>query len=187
MNGLDPAGMQDMREMILSLVAEGRTVMLSSHLLDEVERTCDAVAIVDHGQIIRQGPISELLAGSSVVVRGRTVPTRTRAAAALLAGTGRVGTQVQTSAPNGLAVSLPEPARAAAATAEIGRLLVEGGTSRLPAAARPGVARSMVLAGHQPTRGGAMTTVSDVGAHAPGPIPAAGLATSRRHHRGFSS
>ena len=52
MNGLDPAGMQDMREMILSLVAEGRTVVLSSHLLDEVERTCDAVAIVDRGRIL---------------------------------------------------------------------------------------------------------------------------------------
>jgi ABC-2 type transport system ATP-binding protein len=52
MNGLDPAGMQDMREMILSLVAEGRTVVLSSHLLDEVERTCDAVAIVDRGSVI---------------------------------------------------------------------------------------------------------------------------------------
>jgi len=64
MNGLDPAGMQDMREMILSLVAEGRTVVLSSHLLDEVERTCDAVAIVDRGNVVRQGPISELLAGA---------------------------------------------------------------------------------------------------------------------------
>jgi ABC-2 type transport system ATP-binding protein len=42
MNGLDPAGMHEMRDMIGSLVAEGRTVMLSSHLLDEVERTCDA-------------------------------------------------------------------------------------------------------------------------------------------------
>ena len=52
--------------MILSLVAEGRTVVLSSHLLDEVERTCDAVAIVDRGNIIRQGPISELLAGTSL-------------------------------------------------------------------------------------------------------------------------
>src|SRR5579863_2726193 len=69
MNGLDPAGMQDMREMILSLVAEGRTVVLSSHLLDEVERTCDAVAIVDRGQVIRQGPISALLAGSSLVLQ----------------------------------------------------------------------------------------------------------------------
>src|ERR1700732_1630703 len=69
MNGLDPAGMQDMRDMILSLVAEGRTVVLSSHLLDEVERTCDAVAIVDRGSVIRQGSISELLAGSSLVVQ----------------------------------------------------------------------------------------------------------------------
>src|ERR1039458_10182886 len=69
MNGLDPAGMQDMREMILSLVAEGRTVVLSSHLLDEVERTCDAVAIVDRGSVIRQGPIAELLAGTSLVLQ----------------------------------------------------------------------------------------------------------------------
>ena len=44
MNGLDPAGMAGMRDMIVWLVAEGRTVVLSSHLLDEVERTCDAVA-----------------------------------------------------------------------------------------------------------------------------------------------
>src|ERR1700689_2093223 len=61
MNGLDPAGMHQMREMIVSLAAEGRTVMLSSHLLDEVERTCDAVAIVDRGRVIRQGPIDELI------------------------------------------------------------------------------------------------------------------------------
>src|SRR5580698_5098193 len=64
MNGLDPAGMHDMRDMIRSLVAEGRTVMLSSHLLDEVERTCDAVAIVDRGQVIRQGEIGELVRGA---------------------------------------------------------------------------------------------------------------------------
>src|SRR6202042_721112 len=70
MNGLDPAGMQDMREMILSLVAEGRTVVLSSHLLDEVERTCDAVAIVDKGNVIRQGPIAALLAGASFELQG---------------------------------------------------------------------------------------------------------------------
>ena len=66
MNGLDPAGMHEMRDMILSLVAEGRTVVLSSHLLDEVERTCDAVAIVDRGNVIRQGSIAELLAGAAV-------------------------------------------------------------------------------------------------------------------------
>jgi ABC-2 type transport system ATP-binding protein len=69
MNGLDPAGMHEMRTMIRSLTDEGRTVMLSSHLLDEVERTCDAVAIVDHGRVIRQGPIDELVrsAGARVV------------------------------------------------------------------------------------------------------------------------
>src|SRR5271166_4541867 len=69
MNGLDPAGMAEIRDMIVSLVAEGRTVVLSSHLLDEVERTCDAVAIVDRGNIIRQGPITELLSGADVVVQ----------------------------------------------------------------------------------------------------------------------
>jgi len=80
MNGLDPAGMREMRDMILSLVAEGRTVVLSSHLLDEVERTCDAVAIVDRGNIIRQGPISELLSGTALTVQvDCSEPDRARA------------------------------------------------------------------------------------------------------------
>src|SRR5580658_6106094 len=80
MNGLDPAGMHEMRDMILSLVAEGRTVVLSSHLLDEVERTCDAVAIVDQGKVIRQGPISELLAGTSIALQVEcSDPDRARA------------------------------------------------------------------------------------------------------------
>jgi ABC-2 type transport system ATP-binding protein len=68
MNGLDPAGMHEMRTMITSLAGEGRTVVLSSHLLDEVERTCDAVAIVDHGRVIRQGPIGELIRGAGTIV-----------------------------------------------------------------------------------------------------------------------
>jgi ABC-2 type transport system ATP-binding protein len=68
MNGLDPAGMHEMRAMITSLAGEGRTVVLSSHLLDEVERTCDAVAIVDRGRIVRQGPIDELTRGAGAMV-----------------------------------------------------------------------------------------------------------------------
>jgi ABC-2 type transport system ATP-binding protein len=68
MNGLDPAGMHEMRAMIASLADEGRTVMLSSHLLDEVQRTCDAVAIVDHGRVIRQGSIDELIRGAGAMV-----------------------------------------------------------------------------------------------------------------------
>jgi ABC-2 type transport system ATP-binding protein len=68
MNGLDPAGMHEMRMLIAALAGEGRTVMLSSHLLDEVERTCDAVAIVDRGQVIRQGAIDELTRGADAGV-----------------------------------------------------------------------------------------------------------------------
>src|SRR5438105_3033502 len=55
MNGLDPAGMEEFRELIGLLVAEGRTVVLSSHLLDEVEKTCDTVAIVDRGRVVVEG------------------------------------------------------------------------------------------------------------------------------------
>ena len=63
MNGLDPGGMLDMRRMIRSLVEEeGRTVFISSHLLDEVEKTCDAAAIVDRGVVVTQGPIAQLTA-----------------------------------------------------------------------------------------------------------------------------
>ena len=124
MNGLDPAGMLDMRDMILSLVAEGRTVVLSSHLLDEVERTCDAVAIVDRGKVIRQGPISQLLAGSSFEVQVEcSEPDR---AGSLLVTT-PFGAHVQ-AGPDGLAISLPEGTDRDA-IAEINRLLVEGGIS----------------------------------------------------------
>ena len=63
-NGLDPAGIQEFREMIRALVEqEGRTVFVSSHLLDEVEKTCDAAAIVDRGRIITQGTIADLADG----------------------------------------------------------------------------------------------------------------------------
>ena len=63
MNGLDPAGILEFRSLIRSFVDEGRTVFLSSHLLDEVERTCDMVAIVDEGRVIRQGRIADVAGG----------------------------------------------------------------------------------------------------------------------------
>jgi ABC-2 type transport system ATP-binding protein len=65
-NGLDPGGIQEFREMIRAMVEqEGRTVFLSSHLLDEVEKICDAAAIVDRGKVITQGPIAELAGGGA--------------------------------------------------------------------------------------------------------------------------
>jgi ABC-2 type transport system ATP-binding protein len=122
MNGLDPAGMLEMRDMIKSLVGEGRTVVLSSHLLDEVERTCDAVAIVDRGSVIRQGPISQLLAGSSFEVQVEcSEPDR---AGALLEGTA-LGSLVQVGQ-DGLGISLPADTQRDA-IAEIARILVEAG------------------------------------------------------------
>jgi ABC-2 type transport system ATP-binding protein len=122
MNGLDPAGMHEMRDMIQTLVSEGRTVMLSSHLLDEVERTCDAVAIVDNGKVIRQGPISELLAGASVEVSVEcATPER---AQTVLAATA-LGAHVDVEA-MGLSIHLPS-GTGRGAIAEINRLLVEDG------------------------------------------------------------
>jgi ABC-2 type transport system ATP-binding protein len=84
MNGLDPAGMEDMRTMIRGLVAEGRTVVLSSHLLDEVEKTCDAIAIVDRGRVVVQGAIDELTGGADTVLVSTGDDLRARA---LLDGT----------------------------------------------------------------------------------------------------
>ena len=68
MNGLDPAGIEEFRFMIRGLVDEGRTVVLSSHLLDEVEKTCDAIAIVDQGRVVVQGSIDELTGEASTVL-----------------------------------------------------------------------------------------------------------------------
>jgi ABC-2 type transport system ATP-binding protein len=124
MNGLDPAGMREMRDMILSLVAEGRTVVLSSHLLDEVERTCDAVAIVDQGRIIRQGPISELLAGATLELE---IDCSQPDGARVLVDRTTVGAHVEVT-PTGLHLTLPA-GTGRDVIAEIARVLVEGGTS----------------------------------------------------------
>jgi ABC-2 type transport system ATP-binding protein len=60
-NGLDPAGMRDIRELLRRLGDEGRTVFLSSHLLSEVEQTCDRVAILSRGRCLVSGPVGDLL------------------------------------------------------------------------------------------------------------------------------
>jgi ABC-2 type transport system ATP-binding protein len=124
MNGLDPAGMAEIRDMILALVAEGRTVVLSSHLLDEVERTCDAVAIVDRGKIIRQGPISELLAGAAVVLQVEcSEPDRARA----LIGGSSIAARIEVGT-LGLGITLAG-GTPRDVVAEINRILVTGGIS----------------------------------------------------------
>ena len=71
MNGLDPAGILEMRGLIRAFVDEGRTVFLSSHLLEEVERTCDQVAIIDRGQVVTQGSIAEITQGEQALLDDR--------------------------------------------------------------------------------------------------------------------
>jgi ABC-2 type transport system ATP-binding protein len=61
-NGLDPAGIREVRQLVRRLGAEGRTVFLSSHLLGEVEQVCDHVAIVARGRTVAAGPVAEVLA-----------------------------------------------------------------------------------------------------------------------------
>jgi ABC-2 type transport system ATP-binding protein len=60
-NGLDPAGIREIRELVRTLGAEGRTVFLSSHLLGEVELVCDQVAILSGGRNVASGPIDDVL------------------------------------------------------------------------------------------------------------------------------
>ncbi len=67
-NGLDPAGIIEFREFVRALVGDGRTVFLSSHLLDEVEKICDRAAIVDHGRILMAGTVSEIASGGQPTV-----------------------------------------------------------------------------------------------------------------------
>jgi ABC-2 type transport system ATP-binding protein len=118
MNGLDPAGIEEFRLMMRALVDEGRTVVLSSHLLDEVEKICDAVAIVDRGSVVWQGQIDAIRNGgrATLLVDVDNVP----AALALL---GEHMVEVTT---DGLRIALPadDPAPLAA---EINRTLVAAG------------------------------------------------------------
>jgi ABC-2 type transport system ATP-binding protein len=116
-NGLDPAGMLEFRELVRRLVGEGRTVVLSSHLLDEVEKIADAVAIVDVGSVVWQGPIDAIRGGRTLLV---AVDDETLALAAL----GRRAVEVT---PDGLRIALGDSGDSEAA--EINRLLVTAGVA----------------------------------------------------------
>jgi ABC-2 type transport system ATP-binding protein len=119
MNGLDPGGIQEFRGFVRDFVAEGRTIVLSSHLLDEVEKTCDHVAIVDGGKIVVQGSIDELRGANGVkLIIG---VDKTAQARALLAAQESVLAVVDDGSL--LHVTLHEPG----ATAYLNRRLVESG------------------------------------------------------------
>jgi ABC-2 type transport system ATP-binding protein len=68
-SALDPLGRREVREIIARLKLEGMTVFLNSHLLSEVEQSCDRVAIVNHGTVLRSGPLQALLSTLELEVR----------------------------------------------------------------------------------------------------------------------
>ncbi|MEU1211711.1 ABC transporter ATP-binding protein [Streptomyces sp. NPDC005791] len=70
-NGLDPQGMREIRTLVRELAAEGTTVFLSSHLLDEIEQVCTHAAVMARGRLLVQGPVAALAAGA----RGRLAVT----------------------------------------------------------------------------------------------------------------
>ena len=78
--GLDPAGMRDMRDLVRRLASEGITILLSSHLLGEVEELCNRVAIIRKGRIVYEGQLQDLLATAATGYRLRSPePDRARA------------------------------------------------------------------------------------------------------------
>jgi ABC-2 type transport system ATP-binding protein len=88
-NGLDPAGIADVRDLMRRLAAEGRTVLVSSHLLSEVSQVCDRIAVLANGTCISNGTLKELLdshAPRRLLVRINDLGS----AAAVLAGAGFV-------------------------------------------------------------------------------------------------
>ncbi|NHW87174.1 ATP-binding cassette domain-containing protein, partial [Escherichia coli] len=70
-NGLDPEGIRWMRGFLKGLAAEGRTVLVSSHLLSEMQLLADDVVIIAAGQLVRQGPVDQVIGSMAQGVRVR--------------------------------------------------------------------------------------------------------------------
>jgi ABC-2 type transport system ATP-binding protein len=116
-NGLDPPQIREMRDVLAGYVATGRTVVVSSHLLSEVEQTCTHVAVMQGGRLVAHGPVSELVGAASALVVDVDDPDRAARLARVVDGVHDVE---QT--PTGLVVRATAPARA-----ELVRTLVIAG------------------------------------------------------------
>jgi ABC-2 type transport system ATP-binding protein len=103
-NGLDPEGVHWLRQLLRDLAAEGRTVLVSSHVLAEVAHTVDSVVILDRGRLVTHSTLDELTAGVAQVVRVRTPKADELRLALELEGA-----QVQSVAPDRLEVSGSSP------------------------------------------------------------------------------
>jgi ABC-2 type transport system ATP-binding protein len=82
-NGLDPAGIVEMRDLIKRLKAQGHTVLISSHVLHEIEQICDRILIMSHGRVVVQGRVEDLLGGSSLEIQIQPIDAAERVLRAL--------------------------------------------------------------------------------------------------------
>lgn len=87
-NGLDPAGIVEIRRLIRSLASAGKTIFVSSHQLGEVQQTCDDVMIINKGRLIQSGPVSELVTLGRDSLTVETEPGDETNAAAILTDAG---------------------------------------------------------------------------------------------------
>jgi ABC-2 type transport system ATP-binding protein len=115
MNGLDPSGILELRALIAGFVDEGRTVFVSSHLLDEIEKTCHAAALIDRGSLIAQGSIAELIGETRV--RYDIICDQVQTALDIIVGHPAVIQAAQT--PSGVRITLADPKAAGAVTARL--------------------------------------------------------------------
>ena len=127
-NGLDPEGIRWMRDLLKALAAEGRTVLVSSHLLGEMQLLADDVVIVAAGKLVRQGPVDDVLGSLG---GGTHVRVRTPQAADLTAALSTLNATVSAQADGSLLVTGAEPAAvghaAFAASVELHELSAERG------------------------------------------------------------
>jgi ABC-2 type transport system ATP-binding protein len=117
-NGLDPEGIRWMRDLLRSHAARGGTVLLSSHLLGEVEHTVDRLLVIGSGRIVADGPVAALLGGDGTTVRALDPAPLARDLAA-------AGLHVETAPDGALVVSGAAPPEVFAVAAAGGHVLTE--------------------------------------------------------------
>ena len=119
LNGLDPDGIRWMRDLLRQLAGEGRTVLVSSHLLAEAAQTVDDVVVINDGRLAAQGPVADLTAATS------TTRIRTPDAARLIGALDREGITARLASADTVEVRGADPDRVARTAAAAGVVVLE--------------------------------------------------------------
>lgn len=130
-NGLDPAGMADIRDLIRTLASGGQTVLLSSHLLHEVQQVCNRVAILQRGSVITSGAVDTMLS-AQVAYKIRVSASESDAAQRILTGQGLSVTHEASPTPDSADVTLS--VQSAGADSEVSSTMTGRELNRLLAA-----------------------------------------------------